>query len=119
MGEIYAHISHNDCWRFLFAGKNYECYEFRSWSNNPDKLHSLRFPKSFTLNREFNDKGLIYIRHGEPDDTAGPPRRDGHHLHLGQAAADPGVSPHPHPPPVLNPDSGIQNPGRICAQKRT
>jgi tetratricopeptide (TPR) repeat protein len=55
--------------RLLFAVKNYECYEFRSSFNNPDKLHYLRFPKSFTLNREFNDKGLIYIRHGEPDDT--------------------------------------------------
>jgi len=55
--------------RFLFAEKNYECYDFRSWFNNPDKMHDLSFPKSFTLNREFNDKGLIYIRHGEPDDT--------------------------------------------------
>jgi GWxTD domain-containing protein len=55
--------------RLLFAEKNYECYEFRSWFNNPDKINYLQFPKSFILNHEFNDKGLIYIRHGEPDDT--------------------------------------------------
>jgi GWxTD domain-containing protein len=55
--------------RFQFAERNYESYEFRSWFNDPDKVHHLQFPKSFALNREFNDKGLIYIRHGEPDDT--------------------------------------------------
>ncbi len=55
--------------RFQFAERNYECYEFRSWFNDPDKVHHLQFPKSFALNREFNDKGLICIRHGEPDDT--------------------------------------------------
>jgi len=55
--------------RLLFAEKNYESYEFRSWFNDPDKTHYLQFPKSFALNHEFNDKGLIYIRHGEPDDT--------------------------------------------------
>jgi len=55
--------------RFQFAERNYESYEFRSWFNDPDKVHHLQFPKSFRLNREFNDKGLIYIRHGEPDDT--------------------------------------------------
>jgi GWxTD domain-containing protein len=43
---------------------------FRTWMNNPDKLHYLKFPKAFQLNDKFNDKGLIYIRHGEPDDRA-------------------------------------------------
>lgn len=55
--------------RLLFAEKNYEYYGSRSWFNDPDKGQYLRFPKSFALNREFNDKGLIFIRHGEPDDT--------------------------------------------------
>ncbi len=55
--------------RFLLAERKYECYEFRSWFNDPDKVHHLQFPRSFALNREFNDKGLILIRHGEPDDT--------------------------------------------------
>jgi tetratricopeptide (TPR) repeat protein len=55
--------------RYLFAEKNYEYYGFRTSFNNPDKLHYLEFPKSSGLNREFNDKGLVYIRHGEPTST--------------------------------------------------
>lgn len=55
--------------RYLFAEKNYEYYGFRTYFNNPDKLHYLEFPKSFALNREFNDKGIIYLRHGEPTST--------------------------------------------------
>jgi len=55
--------------RYLFAEKNYEYYGFRTYFNNPDKLRYLEFPKSFSLNREFNDKGIIYIRHGEPTST--------------------------------------------------
>jgi tetratricopeptide (TPR) repeat protein len=55
--------------RYLLAEKNYEYFGFRSYFNNPDKLHYLEFPKSFALNREFNDKGIIYLRHGEPTST--------------------------------------------------
>ena len=28
---------------------------------------NLQFPRSFLLNEEFNDKGMIYLRHGEPN----------------------------------------------------
>ena len=40
------------------------------WFENPDQLNLLEFPKTYALNQEFNDKGLIYIRHGEPDNRA-------------------------------------------------
>lgn len=54
--------------RMLYAEQNYRFDGVRSWVNNPDKLGYLDFPESYSLNNEFNDKGLIYLRHGEPDD---------------------------------------------------
>jgi GWxTD domain-containing protein len=77
--------------RLLFAEHNYEYYESRSWFNDPDKMHYLRFPKSFALNREFNDKGLIFVRHGEPNDiqrTIGAGERDQYESWLYSATGD-------------------------------
>ncbi len=54
--------------RILYAENAYEFDGLRSWNNNPDKLKWLNFPPGYNLNKEFNDKGLIYIRHGEPDE---------------------------------------------------
>lgn len=54
--------------RLNFAEENYEYVGFRSWANSPDKLNYLRFPEAYYLNSEFNDKGLVYLRHGAPDD---------------------------------------------------
>ena len=56
--------------RTIHAEKHYRFFGFRSWVNNPDKLHYLEFPRVFDLNDKYNDKGLVYIRHGEPDDRA-------------------------------------------------
>ncbi|HEX9972016.1 MAG TPA: GWxTD domain-containing protein, partial [bacterium] len=56
--------------RMIYAEKYYEFDGFRSWFNNPDKLGYLQFTESFELNEEFHDKGLIYIRHGDPSDRA-------------------------------------------------
>ncbi|NIR48226.1 GWxTD domain-containing protein [candidate division KSB1 bacterium] len=58
--------------RLLVAEKGYWFHGVRSWFNNPEKggYGVLEFPKTYSLNDEFNDKGLIYIRHGEPDDRA-------------------------------------------------
>lgn len=53
--------------RLLYAEKYFGYDGFRTWFNNPDKLHYLNYPKSYALNREFNDKGLIYIRQGKAD----------------------------------------------------
>jgi tetratricopeptide (TPR) repeat protein len=56
--------------RLLHAEQNYLFDGFRTWANNPDKLSHLEFPPTFYLNDRFNDKGLIYVRHGEPDERA-------------------------------------------------
>ena len=54
--------------RYRHAEQEFEYCGFRSWFDNPDQLKTLQFPASFRLNHEFNDMGLIYLRHGEPDD---------------------------------------------------
>ena len=54
--------------RMLVAEKEYLYYGIRSWHNNPDKAGYLAFPLVTFLNEEFNDKGLVYIRNGEPLD---------------------------------------------------
>lgn len=56
--------------RLMYAEKNYEFDGFRTWFNNPDKLGYLNFTRTYNLNQEFNDMGLIYIRHGQYDDWA-------------------------------------------------
>ncbi len=56
--------------RVIYAEENYYYDGFRTEFSNPDKLHFLVFPKVFDLNERFNDKGLVYIRHGQPDDVA-------------------------------------------------
>ncbi len=55
--------------RILRAEQEFEYHGFRTHFNDPDKLHYLRFPRAFSLNQEFNDKGLVYVRHGDPDDV--------------------------------------------------
>ena len=54
--------------RLRHAEENYLFYGDRLWHNDPDKLGILDFPAVYALNEEFNDAGLIYIRHGDPDD---------------------------------------------------
>ena len=54
--------------RLAFAEKHYEFYGFRGYFNNPDKQGYLTFTNGYALNEQYNDKGLIYIRHGEADD---------------------------------------------------
>ena len=56
--------------RMVYAEKNYRFYKTGSRANNPDDAGQLSFPMVYQLNEEFNDKGLIYIRHGEPDEIA-------------------------------------------------
>ncbi|KAA3610568.1 MAG: hypothetical protein DWQ05_21345 [Calditrichaeota bacterium] len=54
--------------RYAKAEKDFEYLGVRNHSNNPDKLNQLNFPAPYKLNKEFNDKGFVFIRHGEPDD---------------------------------------------------
>lgn len=56
--------------RLIYVEKHYQFDGVRSWVNSPDKLGFLDFPLVFALNTKFNDKGLVYLRHGDPDDTA-------------------------------------------------
>lgn len=56
--------------RLIYAEKYYEHDGFRSWFNNPDKQGYLEFTEAYDLNEEFHDKGLIYIRHGDPNERA-------------------------------------------------
>ncbi len=56
--------------RMAIVEEKYRFDGFRIWFNNPDKLQYLHFPQSFGLNDQFNDKGLIYLRHGEPHERA-------------------------------------------------
>ena len=62
--------------RMIFAEKNYEYDRFRTWFNNPDKQGYLDFTKTYELNNEFNDKGLIFIRHGKANDWAATVGKD-------------------------------------------
>ncbi|MGH7492101.1 MAG: GWxTD domain-containing protein [bacterium] len=56
--------------RLNYAEQHYAFDGFRVHFNNPDKLNYLKYPQIYSLNHEFNDKGLVYLRHGQPDDTA-------------------------------------------------
>lgn len=55
--------------RLVFAEGHYEYRDFRTPFNNPDKLHELQYPRVFSLNEEYNDMGLIYLRQGAPRDV--------------------------------------------------
>ena len=54
--------------RLIVAEQDYAYDGFRLWFSDPDRRGDLTFPVAYSLNQEFNDKGLIYIRHGAPDD---------------------------------------------------
>ncbi len=61
--------------RLRYAEEHYVYDGFRTRLNNPDKLKDLRFPRSYALNEEFNDKGAVYLRHGPPDEKEVTPER--------------------------------------------
>jgi len=54
--------------RLRYAEKYCLDDDIDTWANNPDKLADLKFPPAYYLNDHFNDKGLIYLRHGEPSE---------------------------------------------------
>jgi hypothetical protein len=53
--------------RYVRAEREYEYFGLRTLATNPDPTLLGRLPKSYFLNREFNDMGLIFLRHGAPD----------------------------------------------------
>ena len=54
--------------RLLKAEGDYAYDGFRHWHTDPDRLGELRLPETHDLEAPFNDRGLVYVRHGEPDD---------------------------------------------------
>lgn len=59
--------------RLVYAEKNYRFYEKRMAANTPDFGRILEFPDIFFKNQKYNDKGLVYLRYGQPDDIAVSP----------------------------------------------
>jgi hypothetical protein len=57
--------------RYAQAEREYEYFGVRTLARNPDPTLRGRMPRSFFLNRQFNDMGLIFIRHGTPDRIQG------------------------------------------------
>ena len=62
--------------RLIHAEQHFEFDGFRTWFNSPDKLGYFDFTETYNLNQEFNDMGLIYIRHGQYDDWAATIEQD-------------------------------------------
>lgn len=52
--------------RLVYAEQNYDYGGFRTQFTNPDWMKYLKFPACFALNAEFNDKGFVFLRQGEP-----------------------------------------------------
>lgn len=55
--------------RLRYAEQNYQRTDFYTPYNNPDRFNTFDFPPAYALNDRFNDKGLIYLRHGAPDES--------------------------------------------------
>lgn len=55
--------------RLRYAEQNFRRTDFFTPYNNPDRFNTLDFPPAYALNDRFNDKGLIYLRHGPPDEN--------------------------------------------------
>ena len=58
--------------RLLYVERHYLFDGFRTWFNDPDKFDNLDFLETTDLNDRFNDKGLVYVRHGEASDIQKP-----------------------------------------------
>lgn len=55
--------------RLAYAYANYAIYREQAYYNNPDTFRILDLGPGHRLNQTFNDLGLLYLRHGEPDET--------------------------------------------------
>ncbi len=54
--------------RIIYAEKYYRYSGFRLKIYDANKLELIKHPPWYYLNDKFNDRGIIYIRYGEPDD---------------------------------------------------
>ena len=62
--------------RLIEAEKDYVFDGLRVAANDPDQLHLIHLPLAFRRNTKFNDKGLVYIRYGQPDEIARTTEQD-------------------------------------------
>ena len=53
--------------RFRRAEEDFIFYGYRAWYNNPGTFRDQDFPSTYALGGDFDDRGIIYLRHGEPD----------------------------------------------------
>lgn len=60
--------------RLRVAETYYLFYGYRAWYRNEYTSDERTFPATYALSSDFDDRGIIFIRHGEPDDytTKGP-----------------------------------------------
>ncbi len=54
--------------RLRVAEMEYLFYGFRAWYRNWFTGDARNFPSTYGLSSDFDDRGIIFIRHGEPDD---------------------------------------------------
>jgi len=74
--------------RLAVAEQDYTYDGYKLWLDTPEQGGQLDFPAPYFINDRFNDKGLIYIRHGEPDErisTVSPGISDNFNTSLGIA----------------------------------
>ncbi|MCX6143296.1 MAG: GWxTD domain-containing protein [Ignavibacteriales bacterium] len=55
------------CRRLAYAEEHFQQFGRKTYSQGSGDTWMLNFPESYYLNEELNDKGLIYLHHGEPD----------------------------------------------------
>lgn len=54
--------------RLRVAEQDFLFYGFRSWYRSWFTHEATHFPGTYALSQDFDDRGIIFIRHGEPDD---------------------------------------------------
>ena len=54
--------------RMRVAETHYLFHGYRTWFRSPFTADARLFPATYSLGSEFDDRGIIFLRHGEPDD---------------------------------------------------
>ena len=59
--------------RLVYAEENYQAFGPKTFAKDAGNTWLLKFPQAYYLNEEFNDKGIVYLHHGKPDETISTP----------------------------------------------
>ncbi len=54
--------------RLRLAESHYLFHGYRTWYRSPFTADASLFPPTYALGSEFDDRGIVFLRHGEPDD---------------------------------------------------